>query len=220
MTGKINTDQPYDAPWGVISFFALSFVAAIYIIATLGARVVLSKNATFRDKFTFIWLAFDGLIHFCVEGPFLYQSIGGRTINTSTGILAEMWRDYARADTRWGTADPTIVSLEVLTVLGAGPICFYILYLMMQRDPARHFWIIVLSVAELYGGWMTFCPDLLAGGKSLVLDPTNVLDFWIYLVFLNILWVFIPLGLIVDSYGEITKSLKNSHAAAQGKKTN
>ena len=38
------------------------------------------------------------------------------------------------------------------------PICFYILYLMMQRDPARHFWIIVLSVAELYGGCVCLLP--------------------------------------------------------------
>ncbi|KZV84520.1 Emopamil-binding protein [Exidia glandulosa HHB12029] len=213
------TPDTYQAPWGVVTFFALSFVAAIYLIAVVGARVVLTKNASFRDKFTFIWLAFDGLIHFCVEGPFLYSSTGGRTINTSTGILAEMWRDYARADTRWGTADPTVVSLEVLTVLGAGPICFYILYLMTKRDPARHFWIVVLSTAELYGGWMTFAPDLLDGGKSLILDPTNILDFWIYLVFLNILWVFIPIYLLFDSYGEISKSLRAAQKAQTVTKT-
>lgn len=92
-------------------------------------------------------------------------------------------------------------------MLGAGPMCFLILYLMTRRDPSRHFWIVVLSTAELYGGcvlrpasapspltasahrWMTFAPDLLDGGKSLILDPTNILDFWIYLVFLNILCV-------------------------------
>ena len=61
-------------------------------------------------------------------------------------------REYAAADFRWGTADPTVVSLEILTVLGAGPMCCYILKQLAGDDPARHYWMIVLSTAELYGG--------------------------------------------------------------------
>jgi hypothetical protein len=61
-------------------------------------------------------------------------------------------KEYARADVRWGLADPTVVSLEILTVLGAGPLCFWILYQLVKGDPARHYWIVVLSTAELYGG--------------------------------------------------------------------
>ena len=68
------------------------------------------------------------------------------TIGLSTG------KEYARADFRWGTADPTVVSLEILTVLGAGPLCCYIISQLIKNDPARHYWIIVLSTAELYGG--------------------------------------------------------------------
>ena len=60
--------------------------------------------------------------------------------------------EYARADFRWGFADPTVVSLEILTVLGAGPLCCYILYQLVNKDPARYYWIVVLSTAELYGG--------------------------------------------------------------------
>jgi len=61
-------------------------------------------------------------------------------------------REYANVDFRWGTADPTVVSLEILTVLGAGPLCCYIIGQLIKNDPARHYWIIVLSTAELYGG--------------------------------------------------------------------
>ena len=48
----------------------------------------------------------------------------------------------------------TVVSLEILTVLGAGPLCCYIInqLIMHQEHPTRHYWIIVLSTAELYGG--------------------------------------------------------------------
>lgn len=121
------------------------------------------------------WLlrkAFDAGIHFVFEGSFLWVSTFGRQANTGTGVFAEMCKcpqssshyavqlmmtqgkEYARADARWGFADPTVVSLEILTVLGAGPICCYILKQLVQDDPARHFWIIVLSTAELYGGYV------------------------------------------------------------------
>jgi hypothetical protein len=61
-------------------------------------------------------------------------------------------KEYAKADFRWGIADPTVVSLEILTVLGVAPMCLYVLRQLINNDPARHYWIIVLSTAELYGG--------------------------------------------------------------------
>lgn len=89
-------------------------------------------------------------------------------------------KEYSAADFRWGVADPTVVSLEILTVLGAGPLCLYIASKIAKRDPARHYWIIVLSTAELYGGWMTFCPEWLTGSPNL--NTSNWLHLWVYLV--------------------------------------
>ena len=70
------------------------------------------------------------------------------------GRLRDTGREYAAADARWGTADPTVVSLELLTVLGAGPLAAFIVYQIVKRDPARHYWIVVLSTAEIYGGYV------------------------------------------------------------------
>jgi hypothetical protein len=70
------------------------------------------------------------------------------TIYSNTSSVKE----YSLADYRWGVADPTVVSLEILTVLGAGPLALYIAYLMVKGDEARHYWIVVISTAELYGG--------------------------------------------------------------------
>jgi hypothetical protein len=114
--------------------------------------------------------------------------------------LNTLGKEYARADFRWGYSDETVVSLEILTVLGAGPICCYILRQLIKDDPARHFWIVILSTAELYGGyvspfdpwksldsfiasmpfrWMTFCPEWLNGSPNL--DTSNPLYLWVYL---------------------------------------
>lgn len=100
-----------------------------------------------------------------VEGSFLYLSLGGRTVATSSGLFANMWQEYAKADARWAHADSTVVSLEVLTVLGAGPLAAYICYQFIRGDAARHYWIVVLCTAELYGGFMTFGPEWLTGSK-------------------------------------------------------
>ncbi|KAH9953345.1 Emopamil-binding protein [Russula dissimulans] len=197
------------------SAFSLAGVAAIAIVATAAARTLLPNNARWQDRVAFVWLAFDALIHFIFEGSFLALSTFGRTVNTSSGMFAEMWREYVAADARWGTADPTVVSLELLTVFGAGPLAALIVYQIVKRDPARHYWVVVLSTAELYGGWMTFCPEWLTGSPSL--DTSNVLFFWVYLVFMNVLWVAIPLWLMYDSYTHIAGSLRSAQAGKLGK---
>jgi hypothetical protein len=195
---------------------SLCAVAAVGLVAYIGSKTLLPKNAKWQDRFTFIWFAFDAIIHFSFEGSFLYLSTFGRQVNTSTGPFAEMWKEYARADFRWGFSDETVVSLEILTVLGAGPMGCYILKQLIKNDPARHYWIVVLSTAELYGGWMTFCPEWLTGNPNL--DTSNALYFWVYLLFMNVIWVVIPLWLMYDSYGHIASSLRLAQANATGKK--
>jgi EXPERA (EXPanded EBP superfamily) len=64
-------------------------------------------------------------------------------------------QEYAKADKRWGTADPTIVSMELLTVFGAGTLAVWIAYQIVKRDSARYYWIVVLGTAELYGGYVS-----------------------------------------------------------------
>ena len=85
-------------------------------------------------------------------------------------------KEYAKADSRWGSADPTIVSMEILTVLFNGSLCILLIYAILSKSPhryththtqswywkyntldyackhCRHFIQIVLNVCELYGG--------------------------------------------------------------------
>ncbi|KIK26770.1 hypothetical protein PISMIDRAFT_246614 [Pisolithus microcarpus 441] len=53
---------------------------------------------------------------------------------------------------------------------------------------------------------MTFCPEWLTGSPSL--NTSNALFLWVYLVFMNSIWVVIPLWLMVDSYNHIAGSLR------------
>jgi len=169
--------------------FALTAIAMVGVTASIAANTFLKGDAPWQDRFTFFWLAFDMTIHFFFEGIFVYFSTFGRTINDSVGPLADMWRQYAYADFRWGVADPTVVAVEILMVFGAAPLCGYILYQLLKKDPARHFWIIVLCTSELYGGWMNFSPEWLEGSPNL--DTSNPLYLYFYLWFMNVTYVYL-----------------------------
>ncbi|ORY95087.1 Emopamil-binding protein [Syncephalastrum racemosum] len=181
-----------------VTVYSLLAVAGLVVAAFVLSRAVLKSSASCVDRATFIWFAFDALTHFILEGSFVWHSIAGRTVNTGTDMFAALWREYAKADLRWGFADPTIVALEILTVVGVGGLCVYILILLARNDPARHYWITVASVAELYGGWMTFVPELLIG--SVFLDTDDWFHHYVYLWFFNGIWVVIPVALMVHSY--------------------
>ncbi|KAL9935729.1 hypothetical protein V8E36_005306 [Tilletia maclaganii] len=188
--------------------FVVGLVAGAYVLKSVFLPPHLDRSAKWRR--IFLWLAFDGLCHLILEGSFLYLSTFGRTVNASSSFFAYMWQDYAKADARWGYAEPTVVSLEILTVLGAGPLALYTAHLLAKEDGRYHYWAVVLSTAELYGGIMTFAPEWLTGNKEL--NGSNWVLLWVYLWFMNMIWVVIPVYLLVDSYGFIARSLKTTSA--------
>lgn len=131
-----------------------------------------------------------------------------------------MWQEYAKADRRWGGADLTVISLELLTVCLAAPaevwVCYQISKYVKMTDGVPKtltrcrlwFAAVVIATAELYGGFMTFAPEWLSGSTQL--DISNPVYLWLYLVFFNILWVFVPLWVLYAGYDEISKAFVGS----------
>jgi len=149
--------------------------------------------------------------------------------------MARLWQEYAKADARWGTADLNIVSLEILTVFLAGPGAMYICYLVAKvaklaekggsaaaaktrAQLLSRMWFIAAMVAtgELYGGFMTFAPEWLSGSTQLATEDPVYL--WLYLVFFNVLWVFVPLWVLREAWCEMTSWAEK--AVAMEKKGN
>ncbi|KAJ1114801.1 hypothetical protein NDU88_003032 [Pleurodeles waltl] len=162
----------------------------------------LGKNCSPTDIWVLVWLFYDAIVHFTLECPFVYFSLTG-TVATSDSILASLWKEYGNADTRWLHADPTIVSLEILTVVIGGTLALTLIYAIIKDKHYRHFIQITLCVCELYGGWMTFCPDWLVGSPSL--STGNWLHLWVYLVFFNGIWVVVPGLLLWQSWLSLQK---------------
>ncbi|KAI8074873.1 Emopamil-binding protein [Gongronella butleri] len=188
-----------------VTINSLLAVVAILVVSLLASRALLPSAATRTDHASFVWFTFDALIHAIFEGSFVYNSTFGRTVNSGKNMFALLWQEYAKADERWGTADPTIVSIEIMTVFVDTAICLLVLRQLIKNDPSRHFWIVVVSLIEIVGGWMTFAPEWLTGSPYL---NTHVwLWNYVYLWFFNGLWVVIPVALIADSYKQIMQGL-------------
>lgn len=248
----MSTTPPPD----VLSDFSSSLPADLFDTTTLvslastlvllgiaygASRAFLHPTTSASYRFLFIWHAFDALIHFFLEGSFLYHcffsyfsvadlkvsqletlyptpanflGFANRVYGAQAGgddPFAQLWMVYANADKRWAGVDLTVVSLELLTVFGAGPLAVYICYLIAKRDPKVNFWLVVIATAEIYGSWMTFCPEWLVGSPALVTD--NWMYLWLYLVFFNGLWIVVPLWAMYFASGEISKAFAAQAAA-------
>ncbi|XP_062521504.1 emopamil-binding protein-like [Corticium candelabrum] len=183
----------------------LQFIVSLVIGLRL-AKGVISKG----DKVVVVWLVYDAFIHFTLEGLFVFYSIG-TTVDKTHGqmedILVAVWREYGLADSRWIHGDATIVSLEILTVFLCGTLCLVLIDAIVNKRSYRHFIQITLCVCELYGGWMTFCPEWLTGSPSL--NTSKFLYLWCYLVFFNMLWVVLPVYMLYQSWVSVSQTADN-----------
>ncbi|XP_030265133.1 emopamil-binding protein-like [Sparus aurata] len=196
-------------PPGLSLVSVLSLLAcSIQVLAAALLTLRYGGRSSAEDRWILLWLFYDVIVHLTLEGPFVYMSLVG-TVETSEGPLAELWREYGKADSRWLISDPTIVSIEILTVVLDSLLALLLIHAVLKDKYYRHWLQVALSVCELYGGWMTFCPDWLMGSPHL--DTSSQLHLWVYLVFFNGLWVLVPVLLLIHSW----ISLRRLHALGQ-----
>ena len=209
---------PTDMSQGVaehLDSFSLAATAAASVgvggVAILLGVFLLRYNRrrlSFGDKLAVFWLLYNAMIHWTIEGSFVFLSLTG-SVNMASGIMAELWKEYAKADARWGVSDPTIVSLEILTVFFNGTLTLVLVHAILAGKSYRHYVQVLVNTCELYGGWMTFAPEWLTGSKNL--DTSSPLYLWVYLVFFNGLWVVAPLLLLAQSWLAISSSAQKHH---------
>ena len=155
----------------------------------------------FCEKLCIIWFIIDGMTHLTMEAFYLYFAFGC-TAKNSDSPWAFIWNEYSRADSRWNVRDTNVMCLELITVCLFGPLCLLASFAVWSKKPWRHALQLIICTAELYGGWMTFGPEWIDGSPHL--DGSDWILLWIYLVFMNGLWVVVPVVLLWDSIAQIS----------------
>ncbi|RAL13816.1 EXPERA domain-containing protein [Aspergillus homomorphus CBS 101889] len=241
--------QPFVLDLPTILCLAMAF-APMPIAWVLGKRLIPEHHELGRVFFW--WHAYDALTHFLIEGSFLYHAFfstipisptnsrfgpvflnrrdraHGAMYGAAADPTARLWQEYAKADHRWGGADPNVVSIELLTVLLGGPAAAYICWALYRLSHERlsptqrgllagRVWFVAacLATAELYGGFMTFVPEWLSGSPAL--NTSHWMYVVVYLTFFNGLWVVVPIWIIWQALREVSRAFVDFYGGkAQG----
>ncbi|KAJ3096070.1 hypothetical protein HDU97_006241 [Phlyctochytrium planicorne] len=176
------------------------FFSAVFLI--LGTCWFISSHLPIGTRFVFMWFVACGFIHGVVEGYFGYNHL---SISTQEGFFADLWKEYAKSDSRYMTKDPFVCIMESMTAALWSPFSFLASYLILKNSPSRHLFQFLVSTGQLYGDIAYYLTAAMEGYKHSRPEP---LYFWFYFVFLNSFWIYIPFLIMWNSGSEIVRALE------------
>lgn len=159
------------------------------------------------DRVIFCWFALTGVIHFVVEGAVV--AFADFYKSKSSNILFEIWKEYCRADSRYASRDPFTICMEAVTAFVEGPLCFLIMYGMLNQKPWRFTLQFAVSLGQLYGDVLYFATSWYDGGGY---ARPEALYFWFYFIFVNSIWIVVPALVMWYSAGHINRRV--AHASS------
>ena len=113
-------------------------------------------------------------------------------------------------------SDTFTVCMESITCFVDGPLAFLAVYAFIRNRPYRHIAQLTLSLFQLYGDVLYFLTELKDGfPHGQMWHPQY---FWFYFVFMNSLWIIIPLVCIFESSVALNAAQRCKDAASGSSK--
>ncbi|KAG0264243.1 hypothetical protein DFQ27_001320 [Actinomortierella ambigua] len=192
----------------------VGIVFAAFGAIILGALAVgyQRRSSTIRgigSQLTFVWLVTCGFTHLILEG---YYVVFHKTLAGQNSPLAQIWKEYSLADSRYLTSDPTVLGIEAITAFAWGPLAFYTAFAQYYDLPSRHILQLIVSLGQLYGSVIYYFTTLFEGSPHGDPDPYY---FYFYFIHFNAWWVFVPILLM---YSSIKHLYRPNNTSAKGKK--
>ncbi|XP_078242619.1 3-beta-hydroxysteroid-Delta(8),Delta(7)-isomerase [Pogona vitticeps] len=192
---------PNDRPmWQILAFlFSVSGVLLILTWLAAGWRTrTMAPLGTWRSL-AVSWFAICGFIHGVIEGWFsLYHT----EIPGDQSFLSQLWKEYAKGDSRYIIGDNFTICMETITAFAWGPLSLWTVLAFLSGQPHRFVLQLVVSLGQLYGDVLYFYTEYRDGfSHSEMWHPVY---FWFYFVFMNFLWIIIPSVLILDAWKHLS----------------
>ncbi|KAG7520995.1 3-beta-hydroxysteroid-Delta(8),Delta(7)-isomerase [Solea senegalensis] len=145
------------------------------------------------------WFAVCGFIHGVIEGWFsLYYDV----IPGDQSFLSQLWKEYSKGDSRYVIADNFTICMETITAWFWGPFSLWTVFAFLNNKPYRFVLQLIISLGQLYGAVLYFFTE--HRDSYVHSEYGHPVYFWFYFVFMNALWVVIPLLLIVDAWRQMS----------------
>lgn len=158
------------------------------------------------------WFAVCGFIHGVIEGWFsMYYDI----IPGDQSFLSQLWKEYSKGDSRYAIADNFTVCMETVTACLWGPFSFWVVFAFLTNKPYRFVLQLIISLGQLYGAVLYFYTEHRDG--YIHSEFGHPVYFWFYFVFMNFLWIVIPLLLIGDAWKQLSVVQTNADCTVSKK---
>ncbi|KAJ2717176.1 hypothetical protein H4R19_000120 [Coemansia spiralis] len=189
---------------------AIAAVTALSVVLIGQARTRLSC----KDKTIVAWMMVCTGIHIVLEG---YFSLNHKQLAGMNTVLADLWREYAHADSRYLTSDPFTVIMEGITAVFDGSVAAVAAYGILADSPIRHPAQLATSLAQLYGNVLYMTINYMEGFRHTNPHPFY---FYGYFVMMNAVWMVVPAYLAYDSCRSIYCGMLIAQRATVVKKAN
>lgn len=174
---------------------------------TVSVLWLITGHVQIEERLQLIWLFVSGLIHMLVEGSFVLN-VSTFFKNTDPNMfMFELWKDYAKADSRYATGDSAVLAIEGVTSFLVGPMCVLAAAGLFAKSSWRYALITILSVFQFYGTVLYFLTSWLEGLPHTRPEP---LYLWFYFVVMNGIWIILPALCTWDSLCKMTSAVRAS----------
>ncbi|GAB2294862.1 hypothetical protein Dimus_029055 [Dionaea muscipula] len=191
LPGFVPSLLPKTTILGVYGASSLIVVSLVWLFS--GRSLKTSKT----DRLLMCWWAFTGLTHMILEGYFAFTPEFYK--DTTGHYLAEVWKEYSKADSRYAARDAGVVTVEGLTAVLEGPACILAMYAIGSKKPYSHVLQLTISLGQIYGTAVYYITAILEGDKFC----STSFYYYTYYIGLNIWWILIPALIIIRSWKNI-----------------
>lgn len=149
------------------------------------------------DKTIMLWFVLTGTIHTFFEGYFAYN--GGHMAGAQD-LFGQLWKEYAKSDSRYLTWDPFTLCMETVTAVCWGPLSYVTAYLITVQHPYRFPIQALVSTGQIYGLILYYATCLFdLYHENISYCRPGAYYFWFYFFFVNFIWMVIPGYLLYQS---------------------
>ncbi|XP_076132065.1 3-beta-hydroxysteroid-Delta(8),Delta(7)-isomerase [Alosa pseudoharengus] len=182
----------------LVFLFSVSGVLLLSIWALTGKQVAGQRLSAGR-RLALCWFTVCGFIHGVIEGWFAFFY---PVIISDQSFLSQLWKEYAKGDSRYIIADNFTVCMETVTACLWGPFSLWVVLAFLYNRPYRYVLQLIISLGQLYGDILYFYTEHRDGYMHS--EHGHPIYFWFYFVFMNGLWIVIPFALIVDAWRQLS----------------